>query len=127
MKKYYQMATPRHLQNMYGSSYLRTKEAALYRTYLQSIIYKTYEMPKLLAFANYVLHHVAVETLLMVIAIVVAIVLTIVIVIVMDMVMVIVTVIAIVIVLLHGCGEMAIIRYIIWDYKNETMSHQQQM
>jgi hypothetical protein len=38
-----------------------------------------------------------------------------------------VIVIVIAIVLLHGCGEMAIIRYIIGDYKNETISHWQQM
>jgi hypothetical protein len=50
-----------------------------YRAYLQSTIYKTYEMPNLLAFAKYVLHHV--ETLLMVIAIVMVIVLTIIVVI----------------------------------------------
>ena len=61
-----------------------------YRTCLQSTIYKTYEMPNLLAFAKYVLHLVAVETLLMVITIVM--------------------VIVIVILLLHGCGEMAIVR-----------------
>jgi hypothetical protein len=80
-------------------------------------------MPNLLAFAKYVLHNVAVETLLMVIAIVMVIVLTIIVVIIMVMVIVIV----IAIVLLHGCGEMAVIRYIIGNYKNETMSHQQQM
>jgi hypothetical protein len=78
-------------------------------------------MPNLLAFAKYVLHHVAVETLLMVIAIAMVIVLTIVVVIIM------VIVIVIAIVLLHGFGEMAIIRYIIGDYKNETISHRQQM
>ena len=59
-----------------------------YHTYLPSTIYKTYEMPNLLPFAKYVLHLVAVETLLMVIAIVMV----------------------IIILLLHGCGDMAIVR-----------------
>jgi uncharacterized membrane protein len=57
-----------------------------YRTYLPSTIYKTYEMSNLLAFAKYVPHLVAVETLVMVIAIV------------------------IVILLLHGCGDMVVVR-----------------
>ena len=87
-----------------------------YHTCLPSTIYKTYEMPNLLAFAKYVLHLVAVETLLMVITIVMAIAII--------MVMVIVIVIVI---LLHGCGDMAVVRCIIGDYKNETMSHWQQL
>ena len=61
-----------------------------YRTCLPSTIYKTYEMPNLLAFAKYVLHLVAVETLLMVVAIVM--------------------VIVIILLLLHGCGDMAVVR-----------------
>jgi hypothetical protein len=52
-------------------------------------------MPNLLAFAKYVLHLVAVETLLMVIAII--------------MVMVMVMVIVIVI-LLHGCRDMTVVQ-----------------
>ena len=72
-------------------------------------------MPNLLACAKYVLHRVAVETLVMVIAIVMIIVLTIII------------VIVIIIIIVHGCGDMAIVRYIIGDYKNETMSHWQQL
>ena len=57
-------------------------------------------MPKLLAFAKYVLHLVAVETLLMVTAIVMVIV----------MVIAIVMVIVTVILLLHGCRDMAVVR-----------------
>jgi hypothetical protein len=117
MKKYYQMATPRHLQTDLAAL---AQKKHRYHTCLRSTIYKTYEMPNLLAFAKYVLHHVAVETLLMVITIIMVIVLTIIVVIVM------VIVITIVIVLLHGCGETAIIRYISGDYKKETMSHRQQ-
>jgi fatty acid desaturase len=123
MKKYYQMATPRHLQTDLAAL---AQKKHRYHTCLRSTIYKTYEMPNLLAFAKYVLHHVAVETLLMVITIVMVIVLTIIVVIVMVIVIVIVIVITIVIVLLHGCGETAIIRYISGDYKKETMSHRQQ-
>jgi heme/copper-type cytochrome/quinol oxidase subunit 2 len=47
-------------------------------------------MSNLLAFAKYVPHHVAVETLVMVIAIVI--------------------IMVIVILLLHGCGDMAVVR-----------------
>ena len=74
-----------------------------YRTCLPSTIYKTYEMPNLLSFAKYVLHLVAVETLLMVITIVM------------------------VIVIIHGCEDMVVVWCIIGDYKKETMSHGQQL
>jgi hypothetical protein len=67
-----------------------------YRACLPSTIYKTYEMPNLLAFAKYVLRLVAVETLLMVITIIIVIVMVI--------------VIIIGILLLHGGGDMVVVR-----------------
>jgi len=62
-------------------------------------------MPNLLAFAKYVLHLVGIsreETLFIIL-------------------------IVVIIVLLHGCGDMDVVRCIIGDYKKETMSHWQQL